>query len=211
MEPGSLKLFTGKPRQSVYLEPVAESFDLGSVDLESVTLSAPEGMGSVPYIRPLPDKTTLGGDRDRNGVTEIELVFAKEDLRALLSNLTNKAPVLLTLSADLMGGGHVDAVVEADVWPERKGPVKRFYPNPMNPEATITLSTQSAGFLRMQVFDLNGRLVRTVIDEPNVPAGDHDVRFDGRDGSGRPLPSGQYFFRVETPTERAAGSLTILK
>lgn len=211
LEPGSVKLFTGKPRHSVYLEPVAETFDLASVDRESIKLSAPGGMGDVPFIRPLADKTTLGEDRDRNGIAEMRLDFAKEDLRSLLSRVVQKSVVTLTLSANLLGGGSVEATVGAEVWPERKGPVQRVYPNPMNPEATITLSTESAGFLRMHVFDLNGRLVRTVLDEPNLPAGLHDVRFDGRDGSGRPLPSGLYYYRVETPSERTSGSLTILK
>ncbi len=211
MEPGSIRLLTGKPRQPVYLEPIAASFALASVDLGSIKLSTLEGMGTVPFIRPLLEKTTVGEDRDRNGVAEIRMVFTKEELRALLSHVNHKTPVTLIVSADLLGGGSVQANVETEVWPEKRGPVRRVYPNPMNPEGTITLSTISAGFLRMQVFDLNGRLVRTVLDEPNLPAGDHDVRFDGRDGSGHPLPSGQYFYRVETPSERTAGSITILK
>jgi len=107
----------------------------------------------------------------------------------------------------------VQATVNADVWgPDRAlKVVRRVCPNPMNPEAVISLTTTAPGFLRVRIYDLNGRLMRTVLDEANYPAGDYDVRFDGRNTNGQTLPSGQYFYRVETPLAQGSGSLTILK
>lgn len=212
MDPSSIKLFSGKPRESVYLEPIGGSFELSSVDLGTLTLTAPAGMGSVAAIHPVAGKTMLGGDRDHNNVLEIEMEFTKEDLRALFSNVSNKMSLTLVLSANLLGGGSVQASFGTEVWPERKNKlVRRVYPNPMNPEATISLTTARPGYVFVRVYDLTGRLVRTLMDEPYVPAGDYDVRFDGRDFNGRPLASGQYYYRVETPSERTAGSVTILK
>jgi flagellar hook assembly protein FlgD len=102
-------------------------------------------------------------------------------------------------------------MVNADIWPERGKVVRRVAPNPMNPETVISLVTTEPGYLRVRVYDLNGRLVRTVLDESNYPAGDHDIRFDGRGSNGQPLSSGRYFLRVETPSAQDSGSLTILK
>ena len=207
---GPIKLQTGKPREAFYLEPVA-GFEIGSVDLSSLKLTAPEGSGTVDFIRPIPDKTSLGTDRDRNNVGEVHMEFAKEDLRALFSNVVDRASLNMVLSADLVGGGSVNAMVNADIWPERGKVVRRVAPNPMNPETVISLITTAPGYLRVRVYDLNGRLVRTVLDESNYPAGDHDIRFDGRASNGQPLSSGRYFLRVETPSAQDSGSLTILK
>ncbi|TMQ55282.1 MAG: PKD domain-containing protein [Candidatus Eisenbacteria bacterium] len=208
---GSIKLQTGKPREAFYLEPVAGSFDIGSVDLSSLKLTAPAGCGTVDFIRPLPDRTSLGTDRDRNSVGEVHMEFAKEDLRALFSCLVDRSSLNMVLSADLSGGGSVQATVNADIWPERGKVVRRVAPNPMNPETVISLITSEVGYLRVRVYDLNGRLVRTVLDESNYPAGDHDIHFDGRASNGQPLSSGRYFLRVETPSAQDSGSLTILK
>ena len=47
----------------------------------------------------------------------------------------------------------------------------------------------------MTLFDVGGRLVRTLLDEPSLAAGVHEVRIDGRGRRGEPLPSGMYFIR----------------
>ena len=209
-DPGPIKLATGKPREAVYLEPVAESFEISSVDLSTLKLTAPEGTGTVACIYPIPERTTLGGDRDRNNVEEIHMEFAKEDLRALFAHVDKRGPLNLVLSANLLGGGSVQATVDGDLWPEQNV-VRRVRPNPMNPEAIISVSTAEPGYLRIRIYDFNGRLVRTVLDEGSYPAGDHDVRFDGRASDGHTLSSGKYFYRVETPSTQGSGSLTILK
>ncbi len=206
-----MRLFTGKPREAVYLEPVGGTFQLAAVDLVSLRLSAPDGTGTVASIQPIPGKTSLGGDRDGNGVAEIRMEFSKDDLRSLFANVSRTMTVTLVVSADLVGGGSVQAAFGTEVQPQKKGVLKRLSPNPVNPEATFTLSTERQGYLKLRIYDLNGRLVRTVLDESNMPAGEHQVRFNGRDDTGRPLASGRYFYRVESPVERSAGSLTILK
>src|SRR6266436_5608680 len=59
------------------------------------------------------------------------------------------------------------------------GPPLRFgvqiAPNPLNPDAVITVTTTLAGYLRVRVFDTGGRLVRTLQDSPSLPAGQHKL------------------------------------
>jgi flagellar hook assembly protein FlgD len=51
------------------------------------------------------------------------------------------------------------------------------------------------GVIEIGVFDLSGRLVRNLVSGP-VPAGQHEVIWNGRDDWGRSLPNGLYFVRL---------------
>ncbi len=206
-----LRLDIGKPREKVYLEPVEGTFALESVVLGSIRLKAWEGAGAVADIAPLPDRYAFGLDRNQNGVSEVRMEFGKEDLRALLGNLVDPMLAGLTLCADLTDGRKVETQLEVMVEPERKRAIKRMGPNPLNPEAVITIHLEQQSFLKVRIFDLSGRLVRTLIDTPSAAAGDLDLRFDGRDQLGRKLPSGRYFVRAELATGNDSNSITLLK
>lgn len=64
-------------------------------------------------------------------------------------------------------------------------------PNPFNPSTTIRFDLPAASNVEMQVIDLAGRIVATLVDEVRV-AGSHSVTFDGTD-----LSSGSYFVRMQ--------------
>ncbi len=71
------------------------------------------------------------------------------------------------------------------------------YPNPFNPETTITFETARAGWVRVQIFDLLGRRVRTLLQQL-LPAGAHAVQWDGRDDHNTPVGSGTYLYQLVT-------------
>ncbi len=206
----TIRLKTGKPSNSVFLEPVGGSFEVGSVDVSSLKLYGPDGLGTVPFITPIPGSVTVGLDSDRNHVAEVAMDFSKDDLRLLFANLDKDMQATMVVTADLFGGGSVRATLGWDVQPERKL-VARVQPNPMNPQATIRVNLESSERLSIRLYDLAGRLVRTVLETVDTPAGVHDYIFDGRGTDGRTLPTGQYFYRAETPTARTGGTLIILK
>jgi len=207
---GIIRLKTGKPRESVYLEPMGGSFEIESVDISSLKLYGPDGLGTVPYITPIPGSVTVGLDSDRNHVGEVGMDFDKDDLRSLFTSLDKDMQATLVLTADLYGGGSVRATLGWTVQPERKL-VARIQPNPMNPETTIRVNLETPERLSIRLYDLTGRLVRTVLESVDTPAGVHDYKFDGRGTDGRTLPTGQYFYRAETPTAKTAGTVMILK
>jgi hypothetical protein len=66
-------------------------------------------------------------------------------------------------------------------------------PNPCVSATTISFSLAAAGETRLQIYDLAGRLVMSLVDEHQEP-GDRSVRWDGRDGSGRRLAPGLYVY-----------------
>jgi len=74
--------------------------------------------------------------------------------------------------------------------------VVRVVPNPFNPRTTIKCDLPAAGSVRLSVFDLAGRLVRTLVDE-NKAQGSFEAVWDGRDSSGREVGSGTYLARLE--------------
>ncbi|MFH1843387.1 MAG: FlgD immunoglobulin-like domain containing protein, partial [bacterium] len=84
------------------------------------------------------------------------------------------------------------------------------YPNPFNPLTTIRFDLPRAERVKLTVYDLSGRQVRTVLDEP-LPAGFHEAVWDGRNDRGRALASGVYLFRIEASKFSQSRRMVLLK
>ncbi len=69
------------------------------------------------------------------------------------------------------------------------------YPNPFNPETTISYSLPKAGSVTLKVYDILGRLVRT-LTSGEQPAGNHEAVWNGRNISGIPVAGGIYICRL---------------
>ncbi len=83
-------------------------------------------------------------------------------------------------------------------------------PNPFNPRTEIHFRLDRPGPARVEVFDLQGRRVRLLLDR-TLPAGQHNVTWDGRDGGGRPVASGSYVFRLVAGDRQLARSMTLVR
>ena len=79
------------------------------------------------------------------------------------------------------------------------------YPNPFNPETTIHYSIPTSGQVKLEIFDLTGRKVRTLVNATQSP-GEYDVVFDASE-----LPSGIYLYRLETESYQNTRKMTLLK
>jgi hypothetical protein len=73
--------------------------------------------------------------------------------------------------------------------------VRSATPNPFNPVTEIRCELPAAGAVRLQVYDVAGRPVRGLVDGARG-AGTFTVTWDGRDDTGRTVPSGVYFARL---------------
>jgi serine protease len=82
--------------------------------------------------------------------------------------------------------------------PSRLGTARIVSENPSRGKATISLRMSRPGNVRVQLYDVSGRLVRT-LDQGSYPAGERVVRWDGKDDRGERVGSGVYFFHAETP------------
>ena len=84
------------------------------------------------------------------------------------------------------------------------------YPNPFNPATTIAFSLAEKGHVAINVYDVGGRLVRTLANEAR-DAGSHTVSWDGRDGNGAPVSSGVYFYKLVSGRFSQTKKMVLLK
>jgi hypothetical protein len=71
------------------------------------------------------------------------------------------------------------------------------YPNPFNPSTTINISLPVLSDFTLTIYDVLGREVKSFAFE-RVPAGVHGVVWDGRDGEGKQVASGVYFYQLRS-------------
>jgi uncharacterized lipoprotein YddW (UPF0748 family) len=79
------------------------------------------------------------------------------------------------------------------------------YPNPFNPATVIPFSIDKEGLVKLELYDVLGRKISTIIDE-NLKAGFHEINFDA---SG--LSSGKYFYRIIFDGKQHARMMILLK
>ena len=117
--------------------------------------------------------------------------------------------------------GLLEAVMEEfDVEPSGQGTgvadasenrLSHARPNPFNPTTSIEYSIKAPGRVRIRVFDLAGRVVRTLVDEERAAPGGAVAVWDGRDESGKTCASGVYFYGIEAPGFKETRRMTLLK
>ncbi len=70
------------------------------------------------------------------------------------------------------------------------------YPNPFNPETTIEFALPNRSLVTIRIFNLVGSEIRTLL-EKEIPPGYHKITWDGKDATGRPVPSGVYLYKMQ--------------
>lgn len=84
------------------------------------------------------------------------------------------------------------------------------FPNPVARGTRIAFSLSAGGKVTLSVFDAAGRLVDTLVDGTHS-AGAHTVAWSAADRSGRPLPSGVYWYRLSTNGETRTKRMTVIR
>jgi len=86
------------------------------------------------------------------------------------------------------------------------------YPNPFNPETVIRFEVQGSRFVNIEVYNLRGQKVRTLLDgSSEFGAGSHDVVWNGQDDSGRSMSSGVYLYRIQAGDDVAVRRMLLMK
>ena len=83
-------------------------------------------------------------------------------------------------------------------------------PNPCNPRAMLRFALARPGSARLELFDLRGRRVKTLV-AAQLPAGPHEAAWDGRDEAGRPLAGGTYLARLTAGADVAIRRLVLAR
>ena len=85
------------------------------------------------------------------------------------------------------------------------------YPNPFNPKTTIAFELPRRMDVSLDIFDVSGRLTRSLIDGISYGAGRHEVIWNGRDDSGQRVSSGTYFFRLKAGEYSETKRMVLIK
>jgi hypothetical protein len=99
---------------------------------------------------------------------------------------------------------------------EEKGGVARTfilhpnYPNPFNGSTTISYQLQSPGFVKLEIYNSIGQMVRTLISDEQT-AGDYRVTWNGRSDDGSDLASGLYYCSLTAGAQRTVNKMLYLK
>ena len=169
-------------------------------------------------------------DPDSCAPSHVMACFAMGDIQALFEGASLPGAFAdATIEGELTGGGTFSATIggrhvtdnghgdenKPDDGkggpPEGKGRLAvRIHPNPMNPKADISFTLAQPGRVRVAIYDLAGRLVKT-IHEGDFPAGANTVSWNGSTGLGGGAASGVYFVSVETTRDRVVQRVTVLK
>jgi len=84
------------------------------------------------------------------------------------------------------------------------------YPNPFNPTTNIAFSMKETAPVRIEIYNMKGQLVRTLVDEIR-PAGNHTVVWNGVDNNNRSISSGVYFYKMTTGKFTSTKKMILLK
>ena len=83
-------------------------------------------------------------------------------------------------------------------------------PNPFNPTTTISFTLPERARVTLSIYDVEGRLVRTLLDEV-VGEGYQERIWNGRDAGGTPVSSGVYFYRLTAGGKTLTKKMVLLK
>jgi hypothetical protein len=115
------------------------------------------------------------------------------------------APVAMvsdTISVDVLPTDAGAPLVKTELLPN--------YPNPFNPSTTIRYALSRRQHVRIEVFDIAGARVKTLVDEER-PAGAQRTVWNGRNAAGEPVASGVYLVRMQTHEAAFVRKAVLLK
>jgi hypothetical protein len=84
------------------------------------------------------------------------------------------------------------------------------YPNPFNPSTTITFEIQDAGNVTIDIYNVRGQLVKSLVNE-TYEAGSHNAFWNGTDNNDQTVPSGVYFYQTKCGRYTTSKKMILMK
>jgi len=196
--------FVGKPLSHDPVDPQSQIWTGQMTDGDWVV--ALFNRNSTPRTRSINFSDDLDGfPTDRNG--SVRDLWAHEDL-GVLSSFSARIPAngVRVLRIEPIVDSASESIDDsyAGGIPSEVN-LSQNYPNPFNPSTRIRYSLPMAAHVTVEVFDVSGRHVATLVDRP-MPAGEHVVDFDSAD-----LTSGIYVYRISSSGHTLTRRMTLIK
>jgi hypothetical protein len=158
------------------------------------------------------------GDYDSDGIPDLMVKFSRHDV---LETIDGIGEVEVTVSGQVdgqtfTGTDDIRVLGQTASKPSREGLVGDLVsitPPPIltsGSDAVIQYNLPEAGFARLTIFDVTGRVVTTLVERENA-AGAYSVSWDGRDQFGVKVASGVYFANLETSKEAVTGKFMVVR
>ncbi|MDD4147453.1 MAG: carboxypeptidase regulatory-like domain-containing protein, partial [Candidatus Cloacimonetes bacterium] len=128
-----------------------------------------------------------------------------QQIHIALNCVSNDAFILFVDDVEYSGSGDADDVVAV-----HKNALNGNYPNPFNPETTISFSVMNDGPVNIDIYNVKGQLVRTLVKDVKA-AGDHTVVWKGTDNNGRAVSSGVYYYKMTTGKYSSTKKMILMK
>ncbi|HXF48737.1 MAG TPA: T9SS type A sorting domain-containing protein, partial [Verrucomicrobiae bacterium] len=100
---------------------------------------------------------------------------------------------------------------ENEITVNRPTELLQNYPNPFNPTTLIQFNLEKPERVNLEIFNILGQKVRTILAGEEFSAGPYAFLWDGKDEKGRGLSSGAYFYRLSTPTYSKTHKMMLVK
>ncbi|MFC1799848.1 FlgD immunoglobulin-like domain containing protein, partial [Candidatus Eisenbacteria bacterium] len=199
---------------------IEKKFNATAIDLTQAYVGNTAGVLLPVAAKPI--------DQNRDGKKDLALTYLTADLEPLMGEMLTDpgdpvglhyqsanevdylVPDIFQMGlAELLGGGARSGVddIEETVLATRLFPVQ---PNPFSARTTIRFNLRRDDKVSLSVYDARGALVRTLVDEA-IPAGLHEVAWDGTDNSGHVVAAGVYFTRFKAGEYSATEKTMYLK
>ena len=88
--------------------------------------------------------------------------------------------------------------------------LEQNYPNPFNPSTKFKISVPEKSSIEVTVFDISGRRIKTLYNG-EAEQGSYFISWDGRDESGKKVPSGVYIYNMKTAQFQQSKRMFMLK
>jgi len=170
---------------------------------ESTLLPIGTGPVAMLHFSSLPGGTSTAVTLDTTTISAIRLHFQLGTIFDHVKSYPDFVPGLVKLGppSDAEDGGeHVPTLFS----------LEQNQPNPFNPTTTIAFALPKAAAVTLEVYNVLGQNVRTLLND-RLPAGIHHVVFDGRDGQNGELASGVYLYRIKTDTHSETKKMILMK
>ncbi|MDD2227864.1 MAG: choice-of-anchor J domain-containing protein [Candidatus Cloacimonetes bacterium] len=104
----------------------------------------------------------------------------------------------------------VSTANEDEILPVTATALNGNYPNPFNPETSISYAIKDAGNVSLEIYNLKGQRVRSLVRSMQA-TGNYRIVFDGKDDHGQPLSSGVYLYRLNTGTYTSTRKMMLME
>ena len=199
--------------------PTELIFDTIHRDKEGVKSTYYEGSGGAAH------QFVFLGDVDGDGDNEVAMSFQavsdsvrvynevyNSDDETYTRTLTSVRPnphrvFLRVLSSD----GETTRISEDRVIVPQDFVLHSNYPNPFNPSTTFSFTLPLDKRVSVRIYDITGRLIRTLVSDEYFAQGTHSVTWNGLTDGGRTVASGQYIYTLEWGQFRHARRMVLVK